>query len=794
MPTYTQQNRPISVKTPLGEDVLLLIGFEGHESISRLFNFRLDLLAEDADKIEFDKLLGQKITITLVLPDDRERYFSGICNRISQGARTEGDIFTSYGMEVVPTFWLLSKRVQSRIFQHITVPDILKKVLAGVDANFQIQGTFSPRDFCVQYRESDFDFASRLMEEEGIFYFFKHSADGHQMIVANTPQSHPEFETDSEKKVIYEALTGGRRDETRVTAWEKIQELRSGKYTLWDHSFELPHKHLEAEVAIVDSVQVGEVTHKLKVGDNSKLELYDFPGAYAQRFDGVNKGGGDQAGDLTHIFEDNKRTTKIRMQAETVPGLVIKGNSNCRHFTSGYRFDLEQHFNADGSYILTELVQEARITAADYRSAGEGEFTYENRFACIPDAVPYRPERLTQKPTVKGTQTAVVVGPAGEEIFTDKYGRVKVQFHWDREGKNDADSSCWVRVAQQWAGKRWGSSFWPRIGQEVVVDFLEGDPDQPIIIGSVYNADQMPPYLGQGPDSKHKNDNKLTGVKSNTTKGGIGFNEWRFDDTKGKEQVFIHAERNMDTRVKNDSMERVVANRYLIVGYEKDGKRAGDQKEKVFHNKHLHVLGHREQQIEGNNWLTIGKGANKKGGNQQIVIEKAKFEHIGEEDHLHVNGAEFIAVDDQQHIIIQKDKLEKLNADSHLQVLGNRNEKVTQSQSLTVGLNQQEKVSMNHALDAGMQIHLKAGMTVVIEAGVQLSLKVGGNFIDINPAGVFIQGTMVMINSGGAPGAGAGSSPTSPGDPTAPTDADEAKPNDPAVADDSVTGTKSAPS
>src|ERR1051326_5743573 len=204
MPSYTQQTRPISVTTPLGEDVLLLIGFRGQEAISRLFTFQLDLLAEDADKVIFDKLLGQKIAISVVLPDDRQRYFNGICNRISQGARTEGDMFTSYRMEVVPQFWLLSKKTQSRIFQHLTVPDILKKVLAGLDVSYQIQGTFYPRDFCVQYRESDFDFASRLMEEEGIFYFFKHTADGHQMIVANTPQSHLEFETASEKKVIYE--------------------------------------------------------------------------------------------------------------------------------------------------------------------------------------------------------------------------------------------------------------------------------------------------------------------------------------------------------------------------------------------------------------------------------------------------------------------------------------------------------------------------------------------------------------------------------------------------------------
>lgn len=749
MPTYTQDNRPLAVTTPLGKDVLLLVGVNGVEGISQLFNFSLDLLAEDADKVDFEKLLGQPISIKLKLPNNRERYFHGICNRFSQGARSEGDIFTSYRMEVVPTFWLLTKRSQSRIFQHISVPDILKQVLKGLDVNFEILGTFHPRDFCVQYRESDFNFASRLMEEEGIFYFFKHTASGHKMVVANTPQSHAGYSENSEKKIIYETVFGGLREEYRITAWQKTQELRSGKYTLWDHCFELPHKHLEAEEEIVDSIAVGAENHKFKVGDNARLEIYDYPGAYAQRFDGVNKGGGDQAGDLTKIFEDNKRTTKIRMHAEALPGLVIQGDSNCRHFSSGYKFKLERHFNADGAYVLTRVAHSARLTATDYRSGSEGEFDYNNTFTCVPEALPFRPARVTERPTVKGTQTAVVVGPKGEEIFTDKYGRVKVQFHWDREGKNDADSSCWVRVAQQWAGKRWGTSFWPRIGQEVVVDFLEGDPDQPIIIGSVYNADQMPPYLGDGPDANHKNDNKVSGVKTNTTKGGVGFNELRFDDTKGKEQIFVHAERNMDTRVKNECMERIVSNRHLIVGAEKDGSKSGDQREKVYKDKHLTVDGNHIEHVGANMELLVDK-------NQDVAIKGDKAEHISLNHHLHVDMAQ----------------LEKINMD----------------RSLTVGMNQNEKVGMNHALEAGMAIHLKAGMTVVIEAGLQLTLKAGGSFIDISPAGIAIVGTpFLLLNSGGAPGVGAGSHPQ------APKDAKEAKPTAPATADDAKTGQKSAP-
>jgi type VI secretion system secreted protein VgrG len=742
MPTYTQAHRPLEVVTPLGQDVLLVAGLTVQEAISQLFSFHLDLLAENETDIAFDKLLGQPITIRLGFPQDKNRYFNGICNRVSQGHRDQ--TFTSYRMEVVPRFWLLTRRAQSRIFQHISVPDILKKVLSDLDVSFEIQGTFQPRDFCVQYRETDFNFASRLMEEEGIYYFFKHTANGHKMIVANTPASHPDMPEGSE--IVYEELRGGTREDMRILQWEKVQDLRSGKYTLWDHCFELPHKHLEAQEPILPNVEAGRVNHKLQVGGNDKLELYDYPGGYAQRFDGIDKGGGEQPSELQKIFQDNKRTAKIRMQQEALPSLVIEGGSNCRNFVCGHKFTLKRHFNADGNYLLTSISHSLRL-AGDYRS-GQIEFDYRNSFTCIPFVVPFRPPRLTPKPVVQGTQTAVVVGPLGEEIFTDKYGRVKVQFHWDREGKNDADSSCWVRVAQAWAGKRWGASFWPRIGQEAIVDFLEGDPDQPIIVGSVYNADQMPPYLGQGPDSKHKNDNKLTGVKSNTTKGGVGFNEWRFDDTKGKEQIFVHAERNMDMRVKNDSMERIINNRHLIVGAEKDGSKSGDQREKVYQDKHL-------------------------------TVDRNHSEHIGKNMEL--------LIDADQDIAIKGSKAEHITGDHDFHVDKNQKENIDMDRSLTVGMNQSQKVGMNHAFEAGMSIHLKAGMTCVIEAGLQLTIKVGGNFIDINPAGVFIQGTMVMINTGGAPGVGPGASPE------AAKDAKEANPTAPDTADDSKTGQKSAP-
>src|SRR5262249_12530283 len=387
--------------------------------------------------------------------------------------------------------WLWTKNVQSRIFQQKSVPDILKEVLKGLDFSSEIQGTFEPRDYCVQYRESDFDFASRLMEEEGIYYFFKHTSDGHKLVLANTPQSHPAVAGPAQIK--YEEIHGASREDERINEWIKSQEIRTAKQTLRDHCFELPTDDLEEAKPIVESVQVGKVSHKFKVGANSSLENYDFPGRYAQRFDGIDPGGSPQSSNIQKIFPDKKRTVDIRIQEEATPGLVVEAQSDCRLLTSGHKFTLSGHFDADGSYVVTELDHTASIEGSYVQDTRKGT-VYANTFHCIPAALVYRPQRRTPKARVDGTQTAVVVGPAGKEIFTDKYGRVKVQFFWDRQGKKDANSSCWIRVGTLWGGKQWGGIHVPRIGQEVIVAFEEGDPDQPIIVGSVYNADQMPPY------------------------------------------------------------------------------------------------------------------------------------------------------------------------------------------------------------------------------------------------------------------------------------------------------------
>lgn len=788
---YTQANRPLEVNIDgLDKDALLITGFHGDEGISRLFYFHIDAIADAKQNIAFEQVLGQKVTIRLNLAADKPRYFSGICNRFSQG-ESDGD-YCAYQLEIVPQFWLFTKAAQTRIFQQQSVPDILKKVLKGLDPNVihKLPGTYPPRNYCVQYRETDFNFACRLMEEEGIFYFFTHAADGHKLVIADNAQAHPELPINS--KMVFEKVIAGQTPEDRILTWNKRQELLTGKFKLWDHTFEMPPKNLEAKASIQDTVQAGKVSHPLKAGKADDREVYDYPGDYALRFDGVNPGGGDQPAEVQKTLKDNERTVGLRQQQEAAHGVVIGGSSSCRGLVSGHKFSLGRHPNADGDYVLT-AIQHQVLSAVQYSGSGGEGFHYVNSFTAIPAVMPFRPQRVTPKPFVQGNQTATVVGPPGQEIFTDKYGRVKVQFHWDRDGKRDASSSCWVRVGQAWAGKRWGASFWPRIGQEVIVAFLEGNPDCPIIVGSVYNAEQMPPYLGDGPDGKHPKDNKVTGVKSNSTPGGEGFNEWRFDDTKGKEQIFFHAERNMDTRVKQDSMELVLHDRHLIVGAEKDGKKVGDQRELVYQDKHSNVKRDQVEKIEGNVLITVGKGDAEAGGNVDVVIEKNKKELIEATDHLHVKAGQFIQVDGGQDITIKDHKTETIKADSMLHVTSNQSEKVDGNQSLTVGGDQQEKVGKKHAVEAGQEIHLKAGMKVILEAGVQLTIKGPGGFVDIGPAGVTIQGTMVLINSGGAAGSGSGSSPEAPKDAKPPADAKEAQPTKPTVADDSKTGQKSAP-
>ncbi|MEQ8790290.1 MAG: type VI secretion system tip protein TssI/VgrG [Pirellulaceae bacterium] len=553
---YLQINRPMRVTTPLGPDVLLLVGLKGIEGLSQLYSFQLDLLAPVVDAVDFHKLLGQPIGMQIEPATLSPRWFHGVARSVTQSGQDEE--FVHFEMEVVPKFWLWTQRHRSRIFQQLNVPDILNQVLDGLDFELKLTGQYLPRNYCVQYRETDFAFASRLMEEEGIFYYFEHSADGCKLILADAVSSLTDYAAPN--VVTYETLQGGLRSDERVSAWRKTQQVRPTNFTLWDHCFQLPGQNLSAEAALPVSSTAGTVQHTLAPKDN-ELEIYDYPGEYAKRFDGVAPGGGDSADGPSKIFQENQRTVRLRSEEQAAQTIDIAGQSNCALFSPGFKFVLADHFNADGAYVLKRVEHAARLNVG-YRSNEEGEvLLYENKFRCAPIDLPLRPPRVTPRPTIASVQTATVVGPSGSEIFIDKYGRVKVQFHWDRLGKNNADSSCWLRVGQVWAGNRWGGFFWPRVGHEVVVVFVEGDPDRPLIVGSVYNAANMPPT--DLPEQA-----KVGGVKSCIFSGNplINFNALYFHDTPGTEYIQLHSEKDEVVHAETNKLHYVPVGEFSFRG------------------------------------------------------------------------------------------------------------------------------------------------------------------------------------------------------------------------------------
>ena len=555
----TQDNRLIAIDTPLGSDVLLLRGVSGQEAISRLFSFELDLLSTDPE-IKFDQIIGQSVTIRVRLTGDQERFFHGIISRFMQTGSDAG--LANYRATMVPKLWLLTRTADCRIFQNKTIPDIIQSVMKDngiTDLRTVLTGTYEPRDYCVQYRETDFNFVSRLMEQYGLFYFFEHEETKHTLVLSDDLSAHKPCPDQTD--VSWNPQGGESFEEDVITGLQWEETFRFGKYAVTDYNFETPSTSLMAEVAT-----------KTKVGGNDKFEIFDYPGEYGKKAEG-----------------DGIAT--LRMEEEEAQYKVITGSGGVRVFTTGYTFTLQDYMRKDmnGEYLLTQVQHAASVgnTYEAGEAGGGNQDEYSNAFTCIPAKTPFRARQVTPKPMVQGLQTAVVVGKSGEEIWTDEYGRVKVQFHWDRYGEKNEESSCWVRVAQNWAGKKWGAMFIPRIGQEVIVEFVDADPDRPIVTGRVYNAEQTVPYDLPANQT-------ISTVKSYSSKGGEGFNEFRFEDKKGEEQIFLHAQKNMDIKVLNDRFETIgtdgEGSRHLIVEKDKFEEIKNDRQEKVTRD-HIEEIG-----------------------------------------------------------------------------------------------------------------------------------------------------------------------------------------------------------
>lgn len=516
-----------------------LRGYSGREGVSELFEFELDLLLPAGESVAFEKLLGKSATVVVERGGRSGRVINGILCELEEVA--DGIAYSEYRAKLVPQVWRQTLNRNSRIFQQTSVPDVLKQIFPASIVEFRLRSTYDPHNFCVQYQESNFAFASRLMEEEGIFYYFEHERGDHKMIIADDsttiglPHSAP---------VRFDPVAGGTRAEDRIYHWAKKQRLGATRFRAADHQFQLPKENFSNAIEKLDGkrVEAGTVSHALTSSLNDEIEIYDHAPGFSHCYDGIGESGSDQQADLSKTYEESKRVAALRLQAMAAQSVRIQCQSDCAELGSGSRFELKGHPNADGSYLVLRVDHE--VTQASPVAQEEERGRFANRLMCQPADLPFRPSLTTPKPSAR-SQSAVVVGPAGEEIFTDRFGRVKVQFHWDLHSRKDPKSSCWLRVVQPWAGSGFGHISIPRIGQEVVVDFIHGDPDMPFVVGSVHNPDEPTPR--PLPDCRSQ-----TVFKSRTKFGSANeFNGFGMDDTPSSEHLQLQAQKYMTTNVKD---------------------------------------------------------------------------------------------------------------------------------------------------------------------------------------------------------------------------------------------------
>jgi type VI secretion system secreted protein VgrG len=654
---YTQTGYTFTITTPLGEDMLLLQSFEGVEQISGLFEFRVEMESEHGD-LDFSQVVGEGVTIAGADKDGNKRYFNGIVARMVQSG-------LAYHFDVRPKLWTLTLASDNRIFQAKSVPDIVKQVLQeqGVtDVKDALTGTYDPRDYCVQYRETCFDFVSRLMEEEGIFYFFEHQDGKHTLVLADDASAFAACPNLASVPFKPESARAW-EEQDLVIALNLEQNVVSGKYQTDDFNFETPTTQLLSTTT----------------GTGSTCQIYEYPGLYQ------NKDAGDAYG-------------KKRLDGLEVPTRLVAGESTCRAFATGYSFSLTGHLRSDANdtYVLRRIAHSG------------GRRHYRNSFMAFPSSATFRPPRLTPKPRIAGTQTALVVGKSGEEIWTDQYGRIKVQFHWDQLGQSDENSSCWIRVAQSWAGKNWGAMFLPRIGQEVVVSFLEGDPDRPLVTGSVYNGQQPVPYTL--PDEQTKST-----VKSSSSKGGNGFNEIRFEDKADSEELYIHAQKDMKIDVLNDQTTTVTNNRTVTV-QEKDDSLTVSK-------------GNRSVTVsQGNETLTISQG------DRTVAVGQGKETH---------------SVQSTREVTVTGNETHTNKADFTQNVSGNYTLKVTGTLTIQATGDLTLKTDGSLTIQSGTSLTVKSGTDFSGSAGTGLSLS-GGTTMEIkgSASGTVDGGGMLTVKGG----------------------------------------------
>ncbi len=657
---------------PHADDSLVVKGFTGTEALSSLYGFQVDFFEKDGQPLALAELVNAPALLSLRIGEAPVRYVHGWVQQAEALGHISGRWV--YRVRITPLIERLRHTRNSRIFQELSVPSIVKVLLGewGMEHHFRLGRSYAERTYCVQYRESDFAFISRLLEEEGIFYFFEHSEQGHLLVLGDGVNAHEVLPGGSSLPLRYE--DGRVHDEEFISRLERVHRVRPGRVMLRDFNFEKPGLDLSARNRGAEGM--------------AELELYDYPGEYASPVEG-------------------QTLARIRMEEKAQGAQTYTGRSRCLRLRPGYLFEVENP--GDGTFAGNHLAEEVVHSGTQPDTLGSPEAlgeVYHNTFRSLPQGVPFRPVRVTPRPFIHGVQTATVVGPASEEIHTDPHGRIKVQFHWDREGKRDDRSSCWVRVGQTWGGLAWGAVYLPRIGQEVVVRFLEGDPDRPLIAGTVYNGANQVPY-GLPADKTR------TALKSSSSLGGAGFNELRIEDAAAREEIFTHAQKDETLITENDKSQEVRGYEKLLVKKDRRICVEGHQKLKVVLDENSRIEGNQTLRVSGNRATTVrqnhqesvtGNQSVKVGSNSKADIAQAVMETVG--------AAKALTIGAGYSINVGMALAETVGGLKAVEVGGAMTEMVAVQRSENVGQNKMTQVGLLFQTTCGGGVQQSTGLAL----------------------------------------------------------------------------------
>lgn len=707
--------RRIVAHSALAPDQLLVRNATVSEHLGQLGSMNLELLSPN-EAIAMDDVLGHGLAIELSVDGGQTRFFHGLVAEFSQTGRL--GTYACYSATVLPWLWTLTRTSDCRIYQQKSIPDILKAVFRDngtSDFEDSLTGSYSPREYCVQYMETDFDFVSRLMEQEGIYYYFRHQKDKHTLVLCDGASAHSAA-PGCENISYFPPSENVVRTEDHIDSWLLSHSIQSGKLVHTDFDFIKPRTSLIAQHDNAGSYP------------KSDEELFAYPG-----------------GHLT--VSDGERLAQRRLEAIQQQHERVSGTGNVRGLAVGCLFTLEGCPREDQNRKYLVVSATHRLAGSDYESGvAQPEADTMVRFEAIPSRQPYRSPPVTPRSRVPGPQTAIVVGKSGEEIWTDQYGRVKVQFHWDRYGKRDENSSCWVRVSQLWAGKNWGAMHIPRMGQEVIVSFLEGDPDRPIITGRVYNAAEMPPYDLPANQTQ-------SGIKSRSSKGGApaNYNEIRFEDKMGSELLTIHAEKNQLIEVENDETHTVGHDRSKTIGHDETTVVQHDRTETVGNNENIKIAVNRTEMVGSNETITIGSNrAITVGANETATVAVQRTHTVGANETITVGAAQEITVGAARTITVGANQDVNIGNNLTVAVGADGSTTIGGNASMSIAADETRSVAKGRTTTIGEDDSLTVGKNLVISASDSVSITTGDASITMKKDGtITIKGKDITVDGSG---------------------------------------------